>query len=116
MTDKILILGAKSEIAIAIANKLAKNGNSLQLAARNVEELEEFKKELHSKYQVNITLHEFDALDVLNHSKFIENLKDLPTIAISTIGLLGNQKESEKNIGKAINEIRTNYEGPIAIF
>ena len=47
MTDKSLILGAKSEIAIAIANKLAKNGNSLQLAARNVEELEEFKKELH---------------------------------------------------------------------
>ena len=116
MSEKILILGAKSDIAISIANKLAMEGNALQLAARNVTELEGLKKELHSKHQVDVTLHEFDALDVLNHSKFVEKLEDLPIIAISTIGLLGNQKESEKNISKTILEIRSNFEGPAAIF
>ena len=116
MSEKILILGAKSDIAISIAIKLAENGNALQLAARNVVELEGLRNELCSKHNVSITLHEFDALDYLNHSKFLEKLEDLPSIAISTIGLLGNQKNSEKDINKAIIEIRSNFEGPAAIF
>lgn len=116
MNDVVLILGAKSDIGIAIAHKIAKLGNSLQLAARNIKELEALRLELVNKYETKVTLHEFDALDVFNSSKFLDNLPDLPSIAISTVGLLGDQKESEKSIKKTIEEIRSNYEGPVAIF
>ena len=100
MNTKILILGAKSDIAISIANKFAMEGSSLQLAARKVKELEKLKTELQSKYKIEITLHEFDALDVMNNSKFIDSLDSLPDIAISTIGLISSQKENEKNLKK----------------
>ena len=116
MNTKILILGAKSDIAISIANKFAMEGNSLQLAARKVKELEKLKTELQSKYKIEITLHEFDVLDVMNNSKFIDSLGSLPDIAISTIGLMSSQNENEKNLNKEILIMRTNYEGPVSIF
>ena len=104
MNDVVLILGAKSDIGIAIAHKIAKLGNSLQLAARNIKELEALRLELVNKYETKVTLHEFDALDVFNSSKFLDNLPDLPSIAISTVGLLGDQKESEKSIKKLLRK------------
>ena len=116
MSTKVLILGAKSDIAISIAKKFAKQGNSLQLAARKVKELEKLKAELQSTHKIEITLHEFDALDVMNNSKFVDSLKSLPDIAISTIGLMSGKKENEKNLSEEILIMRTNYEGPVSIF
>lgn len=116
MSDKILILGAKSDIAIAIAKKMAEIGCSLQLAARKVNELETLKNQLQLQYKIIVTLHEFDALDVMNNSKFLDNLGDLPNIAISTIGLMIDQKIAEQDIEKTIMGIRSNYEGPVSIF
>ena len=115
MKDSILILGAKSDIGIEIAYQFAKTGYSIQLAARKVSSLEPIKEKLKTKYNIDVSLHEFDALDTSNHLKFVNDLPALPSIAISTIGVLGKQIENEKNINNAINEIRSNFEGPISI-
>ena len=40
----------------------------------------------------------------------------MPSIVISAIGILGNQKENEEDIKKSIKVIRTNYEGIVSIF
>ena len=114
--ETILILGAKSDIGIALAYEFAKNKNNIILAGRNISSLENEKKNIISQYSVEVVLYEFDVLDLSNHSKLINELKDLPSTVVSTIGLLGNQVEDELNPEKAINVIKSNYEGPALIF
>ena len=111
----ILILGAKSDIGIALAHEFAKNKNKILLAGRNINKLENERKIIVSQYQVEVLLYEFDVLDISNHSKLINELNDLPSTVVSTIGLLGDQAENELNIEKATNVIKSNFEGPALI-
>ena len=111
----LLILGAKSDIGIATAHRFAREGFDIQLAARNVDEIFSDCSDLSIRYGVNASCHEFDALDFSSHDEFIMNLPRLPTVAISSIGLLGIQSDSEKNINQAITVMRTNYEGIVSI-
>lgn len=111
----LLLLGAKSDIGIAIAHKFAKEGFNIQLAARNAETLEEDCSDIKIRYNKDATFHELDALDINSHENFISSLPKLPTIAVSAIGILGNQEQDEKNVKKSIEIIRTNFEGIISI-
>ena len=114
--ETILILGAKSDIGIALAHEFAKNKNKIILAGRNIVKLENERKAIMSLYSVEVVLHEFNVLNLSDHLKLINELKNLPSIVISTIGLLGNQDEDELNSEKAIKVIKSNYEGPALIF
>ena len=114
--ETLLLLGAKSDIGIAVAHKFAKEGFNIQLAARNAERLKEDCADINIRYNVDASFHEFDALDLKSHESFISTLPKLPSIAISAVGILGNQKENEKDIKKSIEIIRTNYEGIVSIF
>ncbi len=114
--ETILILGAKSDIGIALAHEFAKNKNKIILAGRNIIKLENERKAIMSLYSVEVVLHEFNVLNLSDHLKLINELKNLPSIVISTIGLLGNQDEDELNSEKAIKVIKSNYEGPALIF
>jgi len=111
----LLILGAKSDIGLKTAYRFAREGYDIQLAARNVEEILPDSSDLSIRYGVNVSIHEFDALDFLSHEQFVNNLPTLPTVALSCIGLLGIQSDSEININKAIKVIRTNFEGVVSI-
>ena len=114
MIDKktILIIGAKSDIAIAIAQKFASDGYNLQLAGRDIGNLEVFSKDIKIKHAVDIYLYELDILHYESFPGFISSLNVLPDIALCAVGLLGNQKEDENNINNSSLLIRTNYEGP----
>ena len=68
-----------------------------------------------SQHSVEVILYEFDVLNLSDHLKLINELKYLPCTIISTIGLLGNQVESELNPTKAIDVIKSNFEGPALI-
>ena len=112
----LLVLGAKSDIGIALAYKFAKEGCNIQLAARNSETLKDDCSDIKIRYNVDATFHEFDALDINSHESFVSSLPKLPSIVISSIGILGNQKENEKDIHKSIEIIRTNFEGIVSVF
>ena len=71
--ETLLILGAKSDIGIALAHRFAKEGFDIQLAARNSENLKNDCSDLKIRYDVEVTAYEFDALDFKNHEKFIQN-------------------------------------------
>ena len=114
--DNILILGAKSDIGIALAHEFAKEGSKITLAGRNISEIDRERKNIVKKYAIEVDLCEFDALNLSEHSKFINSLKVFPDIVVSTIGLMGNQKENETDLKKTVNELRCNYEGPVSIF
>ena len=115
ISNTVMILGGKSDIGLAIANKFASEGYNIQLAARDSHNLENKCRELEELYKINVSSHEFNVLDVDNHHGFIKNLKILPDIVICVIGIMGNQVTNEKIHSDRIKIIRSNYEGPLNI-
>ena len=113
--NNILILGAHSDIAIAVAHRFAEAGYQIQLAARNINNLAADKSDIELRHQVNVTLHEFDALNTSSHSYFVEQLTILPNITVCAVGYMGVQAESERAMKEASLVIRSNYEGPVSI-
>lgn len=111
----VLILGAGSDIAMATARRFAEAGYPLQLAARRTERLERDRADIELRHGVKVSLHDFDALDIASHSALLDSLPDLPGIAVSAIGFLGDQAENESDAGAAIRVMRSNYEAPACI-
>ena len=111
----ILIIGAKSDIAIAVAHKFASEGYNLQLAARNSSELNSTVNDLKIRYEISISTYELDILKYENFTDFINSLECLPDIALCAVGILGDQTDDEKSLSNSVLVMRTNYEGPSLI-
>lgn len=111
----VLILGARSDIAMAVAHRFAKAGYDIQLAARNADGLAEDTSNIELRYQVAVTQHEFDALDTASHDSFIEHLPVLPDIAVCAVGHMGEQLKNERDTQAASLVMRSNFEGPASI-
>ena len=114
--ETVLILGAKSDVAMSTAHYFAKAGYDMQLAARKVNSLDQYKSDFEQKYQINVTLHEFDALKIDSHKHFANSLPQLPNVIVCAVGNMGEQKKNEQDIELASNIIRSNFEGPASIF
>jgi decaprenylphospho-beta-D-erythro-pentofuranosid-2-ulose 2-reductase len=115
MKTSVLILGAASGMARAIARSFAAEGHPIQLAARDVERLETDRDDLVTRYGVEVTLLEFDALDLDGHADFVAALPALPQVAVCAVGAMGTQEENAQDpvIGAAV--MRANFEGPASI-
>jgi short-subunit dehydrogenase len=111
----VLILGARSDIGKAVAHKFASLGHPVQLAARHVDTLNADKLDIELRFNVTVTLHEFDALAINTHQAFVEALPQLPRVAVCAVGLMGQQAENERDIQAAACVMRSNYEGPASI-
>lgn len=115
MEENVLILGAASDMAVAIARKFASAGYSLTLAARNVEKLEAIAADLKVRYNVAVASVKFDALDFASHEQFYHSLAERPDVVVCVFGLLGDQFEAQQS-WKACEEILfTNYVGAVSI-
>jgi decaprenylphospho-beta-D-erythro-pentofuranosid-2-ulose 2-reductase len=111
----VLVLGARSDIARAVAHKFASLGHPIQLAARNSDTLKADKLDMELRYTVPVSLHEFDALNTGQHAIFVDCLPVLPAIAVCAVGFMGDQMESEQDTAAAVYVMRSNYEGPANI-
>lgn len=111
----VLILGARSDIGKAVAHKFAGLGHTLQLAARNATTLDADKADMELRYQVSVSLHEFDVLATDTHEAFVTSLPVLPQIVVCTVGLMEQQADNEHDIEAATRVMRSNYEGPASI-
>ena len=111
----VLILGARSDIGMAVAHRFAAQGYCIQLAARNAASLEADKSDIEVRHGASVTLHEFDALATPTHAAFVDGLPELPAIAVCAVGLLGDQADSERDVKSAVQVMRSNYEGPASI-
>ena len=108
----ILILGAKSDMAMATAEVYAQKGWNLCLAGRNVEdELSMFKNSLINKYHCDITLNNLDILEYESHQQYFSSFTQKPDGLISFVGLLGHQKKSEFDFVVSKNIIDSNCSG-----
>lgn len=111
----VLILGANSDIARAIARAYAKAGRGLILAARRHERLEADVVDLKLRHGIAARTVEFDALDVAGHARFLDALGALPDTVVSVVGFMGEQAANERDPEAASLVMRSNYIGPAAI-
>lgn len=108
----ILIIGAKSDIALAVAKKFATEGYDIQLAARNSSELDLVINDLRIRYDINVSSYEMDILRYDTFPSFIDSLDSLPDIVLCAVGILGSQKNDERDSANSALVMRTNFEGP----
>jgi len=111
----VLLLGAASDMSVALAKKFASKGYSVQLAARNVSRLQPLISDMAIRYNCAVSAHEFDALKWDSHPSFFEGLDPKPDVVICVFGYLGDQEEARKNWAEAERIIQTNYTGALSI-
>ncbi|PCI23397.1 MAG: short-chain dehydrogenase [SAR324 cluster bacterium] len=112
----LLILGGNSDIGFAIAKEFArKHRASVQLASRNLDQLNKKAKDLEVSFQVETKVHYFDVLDTDSHKEFYTSLETKPDMVIATFGILGDQHEAQADPIKAIKIIESNYVGAVSI-
>ncbi|HUQ67228.1 MAG TPA: SDR family oxidoreductase [Flavitalea sp.] len=110
-----LILGAASDMAIAIAEKFATEGYNIQLAARNVTRLEPMQSDLAIKYNSRVSIHEFDALAFDTHQSFFNELQPKPDVTVCVFGYLGDNIKAASDWNEAIKIIHSNYTGAVSV-
>jgi hypothetical protein len=113
--SSLLILGAKSDIAQAVAKQYAAAGYDLLLAGRTIEELDGFAKDLSIRNDIQVKLYEFDANDLNSHANFVDRLPQLPDGVITAIGYLGEQKQAEQDWFECEKIMSQNLLGNISI-
>ena len=115
MEENVLILGATSDMAVAIARHLASEGYSITLAGRSMERLTAMEGDLRVRSKATVTSVLFDALDAESHENFYQSLPEKPDIVICVFGLLGDQREAQDDWKHCHNVINTNYTGAVSI-
>jgi decaprenylphospho-beta-D-erythro-pentofuranosid-2-ulose 2-reductase len=111
----VLILGATSDMAIALSKKFAAAGYGLQLAARDTGRLRPLQSDLLICYNIPCSLHEFDAAQPGQHPAFFAGLTPQPDITISVFGYLGDQQLAQSDWKECERIILSNYTGAVSI-
>ena len=111
----VLILGANSDIATATAKYFAKKGYNLQMASRNIKELEKTAADISIRYGVDVEPLNFDATNYKSHEDFYKGLVERPDGVILGFGTMYRQEEAQKDFKLIKKTIETNYLGAVSI-
>ena len=111
-TDTALVIGATSDIGRAIARKLADEGCAMQLAARDPARAEREARDIRLRTGAATTVHQCDVLQADSGLSLLDQLDPLPDLAVCVVGLLGEQRVSERDAAAAERVMRTNYIAP----
>jgi decaprenylphospho-beta-D-erythro-pentofuranosid-2-ulose 2-reductase len=113
--ETVLVLGATSDIAIAIAKKFASQKYNIQLAARKPAQLDALQSDIKIRYGVDCTLQEFDALQYHTHPRFFESLNPKPDVTISIFGIMDEEEDAFNDWDLTQRMINTNFTGAVSI-
>lgn len=118
MTDNILIIGATSAIAGAIARAYARRGARLFLAGRDARRLEILADDLRVLGAKAVAVHDIDLADFAVHAELIESASAwLERIDLTLIahGILGDQRAEEGDFAQARRNFEINALSPISL-
>ena len=111
----VLILGANSDIAQALAQEYAKNGYDLYLALRDAKRLGILKKDLEIRHNIVVQKLELDVCQFDSHTAFYENLNPKPAGVICAVGYLGDQEKAQVDFPESKKIIDTNFTGCVSM-
>lgn len=109
--QKILIIGANSGMAEAVARLYAGRGAALHLLGRNAERLEALAADLRLRGAVQASHGLFDANDYAHHASVLDDaVHKLAGLDVALIahGTLGDQKAAELDPAVALQELSAN--------
>lgn len=111
----VLILGALSDIAQALARELAARGWTPLLASRRAERLASLVQDLNVRHKVQAAALEFDLLDSASHARFYAGLPGRPDAVICVAGYLGDTEKVRHDAAEARRVLDTNFTGAVSI-
>ena len=112
----LLILGANSDVAQAVARKFAKAEKAnLYLASRDMEILQKRAQDIVVRHEVQAVPLYFDATDYASHAGFYAALDPKPDGVVLAFGYLGDQEQAQQNFQEARNIVETNYLGAVSV-
>ncbi len=115
---KVLILGATSPIARALALRFARNGARLRLAARDAAEAGRIAADIEVRTGVNASAAAFDAADFGSHPEFvrraIDQLGGLDGVVVA-FGTLGHEEAAQTDPDAALATVAQNFTGAVSM-
>ena len=114
----ILILGATSSIGRSLAQKFARQGFSLHLAARDIFEVERVAKDLTLRDRVPVSWSLFECSNYQTHGEFFLNVinkfEELTGVVVC-LGELGDHHQAQTDFQQTLAIINSNYTGVVSI-
>lgn len=117
MSQNVLIVGATSGIAEAVARRYAAQGCRLFLVARNATKLEQVANDLLARGATGVDRYVMDANDLASLPAMLDaawGALQHVDVALVAHGTLPDQKRTETDLAYAVSEFRTNGESVIA--
>lgn len=111
LPSTVLILGARSDIARALARRYVAEGCAVILGARDAARLAPDVADLEVRGGSDVAAVEFDVL-ADDPDAFFARLGRVPGTVVMVAGLLGDQAESADRDAAADRVMATNYSGP----
>jgi short-subunit dehydrogenase len=111
----VLVLGATSDMAAAIAKQFAAHNYAVQLAARRIDQLKPLQSDLGIRYGIACSLHPFDALQFHSHQAFFDGLEPKPDVTICVFGTMLDEVRAMHQWDLTKLMIDTNYTGAVSI-
>ena len=112
----LLIIGANSDIAHAIADRFAKEKQAgLTLASRDIELLEKKARDLNIRHGVDAQAVVFDAIAYDSHAAFVSGLNPKPDVVVAAFGYFGSQDKAQQDFNEARRIMDVNYTGAVSI-
>lgn len=116
--QKILIIGATSAIAEAVARRYAERNAAFYLLARNASRLEAIAGDLKIRGASSVETSPFDANDVPSHDALLDGafaaLGSVDVVLLAH-GSYGDQSDCEASAEEAVRELQTNALSTIAL-
>ncbi len=119
MSGTVLVLGGRSEIGLAVAERLAGRGyGSFVLAARRSDDLDAQETALRQAGATTVARVEFDADDVSAHRAVLEAVADRHgplDVVVTAFGVLGDQQRAEHDSAHALAVVHTDYVAHVSV-
>jgi short-subunit dehydrogenase len=112
---QLLIVGAKSDIAKAVATTYAKNGFNITLSGRKIDETERFANDLRIRYGIEVSLTELDLSDTASHENFYNALEPKPDGVVVAAGYMVDQEVAQNSLDETLNTINVNFTGAVSL-
>jgi decaprenylphospho-beta-D-erythro-pentofuranosid-2-ulose 2-reductase len=116
--NRVLILGATSPIARALALRFASDGARLYLAARNGDEARRVAEDVSTRAGVTALSGTFDASDFTSHDEFVRHaaaeLGGLDGVVVC-FGTLGDEDVAQTDPDEALATIHQNFTGAVSL-
>ncbi len=119
VTGTVVVLGGRSEIGLAVAERLVRQGNrTVVLAARRAHDLVAETEVLRAAGATLVDQVEFDADDLAAHQAVLDDLAKrhgrLDTVVLA-FGILGDQRLAERDAEHAIAITHTDYVAHVGV-